>query len=136
MPKGTIAISVELSDPARVAGYVNPGSTIAVFVTGTPEQIDEDGNSRVLPDFTQLLFADIPVVGVGSSTVVSSTTTDESGTETTEQIPGTILTLALTQDQAERVIYADKHGELSLGLMNEDSAVSPGPPVTYENLFE
>ena len=35
IPKGKIAISVNLSDPARVAGFVNPGDKVAIFLTGT-----------------------------------------------------------------------------------------------------
>ena len=32
IPKGKIAISVNLSDPARVAGFVNPGDKVAIFL--------------------------------------------------------------------------------------------------------
>ncbi len=34
---GDMAISVNLTDPARVAGFVNPGSEVAIFVSGTLE---------------------------------------------------------------------------------------------------
>ena len=34
IPKGMIAISVNLTDPDRVAGNVQNGSTVAIFVTG------------------------------------------------------------------------------------------------------
>src|SRR4051812_9770878 len=34
IPKGKIAISVNLSDPARVAGFVVPGDKVAIFMTG------------------------------------------------------------------------------------------------------
>src|SRR3954454_16881515 len=35
IPKGKIAISVNLSDPARVAGFVNPGAKVAIFLTSS-----------------------------------------------------------------------------------------------------
>ena len=35
--EGDMAISVNLTDPARVAGFVNPGSEVAIFVSGTLE---------------------------------------------------------------------------------------------------
>ena len=35
IPKGKIAISVNLTDPSRVAGFVNPGDKVAIFMTGT-----------------------------------------------------------------------------------------------------
>ena len=33
IPKGKIAISINLTDPARVAGFVNPGDKVAIFLT-------------------------------------------------------------------------------------------------------
>ena len=35
IPKGKIAMSVNLTDPARVAGFVNPGDKVAIFMNGT-----------------------------------------------------------------------------------------------------
>src|SRR3954447_10512821 len=37
IPDDRLAVSVELTDPARVAGFVNLGSWVAVFVSGDPE---------------------------------------------------------------------------------------------------
>ena len=34
-PTNKMAISINLTDPDRVAGFVNPGSEVAIFVTGT-----------------------------------------------------------------------------------------------------
>ena len=49
--EGDMAISVNLTDPARVAGFVNPGSEVAIFVSGTLERRQETGEtaSPVLP---------------------------------------------------------------------------------------
>ncbi len=38
IPKGKIAISVNLTDPARVAGFVNPGDKVTIFHT-PPEAV-------------------------------------------------------------------------------------------------
>ena len=135
IPKGLMAVSVQLTDPARVAGYVTPGSHVAIFLSATPEPIDAQGNSQVLPDFTRLLFPEVEVIGVGSTTLLTSTTTDESGSQTTEQIPRTILTLAVTQAQAERIIFAAGHGEVSFGLLTDQSVVKPDKGVTADDLF-
>ena len=35
IPKGNMAISVNLTDTARVAGFVNPGSEVAIFLSGS-----------------------------------------------------------------------------------------------------
>ena len=36
IPDDKMAVSVELTDPERVAGFVNPGSEVAIFVSADP----------------------------------------------------------------------------------------------------
>jgi pilus assembly protein CpaB len=136
IPDGKMAISVELTDPARVAGFVNPGADVAIFMNGEPELVDvKTGETRKLPEFTRMVLPRVQVIGVGETTVVPTTTTDDEGAQTTEQLPKTLLTLAVDQDQAERVLYSAENGELSFALLTEESEVDPGPGITYENLF-
>lgn len=128
IPKGQLAISVNLTDPARVAGFVNPGSQVAIFLNGSG---DTDGKP-----YTRMLLDRVTVLGVGSTTPVSTTTTDPAGQQTTEQLPRTLLTLAVDQNDAQRVLYAVGNGELSFALLTPDSRVRPDPGVTAQNLFE
>jgi pilus assembly protein CpaB len=129
IPKGMLAVSVNLTDPARVAGFVNPGSEVAVFFTGT-----DPANGQ---SFTRLLLAKVTVLGVGSTTPVSTTTTDETGASTTEQLPRTLITLALDQQQAEKAQWASTNGELSFALLTDKSAVSADTAATdATNLFQ
>jgi pilus assembly protein CpaB len=67
--------------------------------------------------------------------VVSTTTTDSKGAQTTEQLPKTLFTLAVPQDEAEKIMFATTHGELSFGLLSDKSQVKTGPGVTTQNLF-
>jgi pilus assembly protein CpaB len=136
IPDGKIAISVNLTDPARVAGFVNPGSNVAIFVSGNLKALDDDGNQEGADvPITSLLLPRVTVLGVGSTTPVSTTTTDETGASTTEQLPRTLLTLALDQRDAERVIYASTNGELAFGLLTDNSTVAPSSPVTATDLL-
>ena len=50
MPEGEFAISVNLSDTGRVAGFVNPGSSVAVFLNGPIGPDGEDGTRLLLPE--------------------------------------------------------------------------------------
>jgi pilus assembly protein CpaB len=127
IPDGMIAVSVELTDPARVAGFVNPGSRVALFVSVDPELIKEDGSTQPLPAYTDLLLPDVQVVGVGDTTVHTTTKTDEQGQQTTEEIPRTILTLAVTTEEAKKVVFSARNGELALGLRTTKSKVDEGP---------
>jgi pilus assembly protein CpaB len=126
IPKSDIAISITLSDPSRVAGFVNPGDKVAIFMSGT------GSNSGA---FTRLLLPSVEVIGVGTTTVTPKTTTAADGTQSTEQLPNTLLTLAVTQANAEKVMYASGNGTLAFGLLNSDSQVAPSKGVTASNLF-
>ena len=126
IPKGQMAISVNLTDPARVAGFVNPGSEVAIFVNGT----EEDGKT-----YTRLLLDRVTVIGVGSTTPVATTTTDDAGQATTEALPRTLLTVAVDQADAQRVLFAVTNGELAFALLTAGSTVAPAPPVTADSLF-
>jgi pilus assembly protein CpaB len=121
IPKGKIAISINLSDPSRVAGFVNPGDKVAIFLT--------QGDSA------RLLLPSVTVIGAGTTTVTTTTTTDPSGAQSTEQLPKTLLTLAVSQAEAEKVLLAQKLGELAFGLLNTDSVVAPSQGTTGDTLF-
>lgn len=125
---GKIAMSVNLTDPARVAGFVNPGSEVAIFITGN--------DAATGTSFTRLLLDRVTVLAVGNTTPVSTTTTDETGASTTEQLPRTLLTISVEQRQMEKVLYAQANGELAFGLLTEESVVAPGQPMTFAELWK
>jgi pilus assembly protein CpaB len=127
IPKGLMAMSVNLTDPARVAGFVQPGSEVAIFLTGSDAQTGQG--------FSRMLLPKVQVIGVGSTAPGQTTTTAEDGTSTVEVLPNALLTVAVTKDQAERILYAVSNGELSFGLLTPDSDVPKGNGVTERNLF-
>ena len=136
LEEGKVATSVQLSDPARVAGFVQPGSNVVIFVTleeaGPPS---EEGESPAQGASTRVLLPTVPVVAVGNSTVVSQTVTDPSGQQRTEEIPTAILTLGVTPDEALRIVHAQYEGELYFGLMDdENSPADAGGVITSEDL--
>ncbi len=118
LPKGTIAVSVDVADTPRVGNFVHPGTSVAVFLI-TPSA---DGKAKQ----TQLLLANVLVLAVGDST--------NPGTGPA-QIPSTRLTVAVDQASAEKLIQSTTVGTLYLGLSNEQSGVGPSGPVTNANLF-
>lgn len=127
LQKGQVTATVNLTDTARVAGFVNPGSQVAVFFNGS-----DPGTGQ---PFTRLLLPKATVLAVGSTTPVSTTTTDQTGQQTVEQLPRTLITLALSQAEAERVMFAQGNGELSFALVGDGTTVKRGPAVTNQNLF-
>jgi len=131
LPKGTVAISVNLTDTGRVAGFVTPGTEVALFVNGA---VGPDGT-----EVARLLLPAVEVVAVAQATVATDATTDPAdaatGEPATEVLPRTLVTLAVSQSDAERVLFASTHGELAFGLRTDSSKVRPSTGVTTANLF-
>ncbi|MGH8997603.1 MAG: Flp pilus assembly protein CpaB [Acidimicrobiales bacterium] len=127
IPTGDIAISVSLTDTGRVAGFVSPGDNVAIFLNSSGSQGAQDD--------TRLLLPKVQVIAIGATTVVSQTTTDKTGAQTTEQLPNTLFTLAVNQKQAEQIMFATGHGTLNFALLDSKSKVKLGPGVTNVNLF-
>lgn len=128
LPDGNIAISVTLSDTGRVAGFVVPGDEVAIFLNGSIGEDEADTGVR-------LLLPRVKVVAVGATTVISTTTTNPEGAQTTEQLPKTLFTLAVDQQDAEKILLAATTGELAFGYLNDKSDVKRGPGTTTANLF-
>lgn len=126
IPPGMLAVSVQLTDPARVAGFVAPGSDVAVFLS-----VGGGGTGA----FTRLLLPRARVVAVGPSTVAPLGSQPATATPGGEQVPRAILTLALNQGDAEKVVFAGQQGQLYFALLTDRSVVSKTPGVTLGNLF-
>lgn len=134
IPDNKLAVSVELTDPERVAGFVVPGSEVAIFVSADPEVYRPDGSTQKLSPITKLLLPKVQVIGVGDTSMSARTTTNRKGEETTEQIPRTILTVAVDQDQAQRLIYASRNGDLAFALRTDSSRAGERRGVTAEDI--
>jgi pilus assembly protein CpaB len=126
IPEGKLAVSIQLSDPARVAGFVGPGSQVAIFLTATPP----DGGEL----FTTVMLPRVDVIAAGQTTVVSRTITDPQGQQTTEEIPLAILTLAVTQTEAQSIVQAQTQGALYFGLLTDTSQTTTGEITTFGNV--
>jgi len=125
IPANKIAVSAQFGDPQRVAGYVVPGSEIAIFDT-------EGGTgSQATAAHTGVILARVQVIAVGP-TVLQTNGATAAGQPAGD---GTILTLAVTQPQAEKLVLAQQTGKLYLGLLSDKSAVSIGPGVNANQLY-
>ncbi len=156
IPKGDLAVSLPLEDPQRVGGFVKPGSEIAVFDTyNTLGTFDANGNLKPgdtglvagdgLSDghpndrATRLLLPRVSVIGVGSSVAAPANlnkSADASNGQKSAQSDVVIVTVAVTQQQAEKLILAIQTGHLYLGLLTPDSNVAPSNGVDNASLFK
>lgn len=123
IPDDKMAVSIELTDSERVAGFVNPGSEVAIFTTASaPVRRLPDGTEQTLSPVTRIILTRVPVIGVGTTSVTSRTVTaGEEGAQVTEQVARTIMTLAVTQEDAEKLVLADRTTDLTFALLGEDT---------------
>lgn len=125
IPEGKMGVAVQLDDAQRVAGFVIPGSEVAVFAT--VENADGSFNTR-------LLLPRATVAAVGPTTLVSRTTGEGEATNV-EEIPTAILTLALAQVDAEKLIFGQQQTTLHFALLTPQSVSAPSAGVTEGTLF-
>ena len=134
IPKEQIAISVELGDPQRVAGFVIPGSEVAIFATVDGASAEGDGSEGpVEGSYTRLLLPRTSVIAVGPATLRPA---DPDAEADADAVAKAVLTVAVTQADAERLVHANQQGELYFGLLSATSKTGPGTGVTNTSLFQ
>jgi pilus assembly protein CpaB len=135
LPSGMIAVTVNFCLPEAVAGDLHAGAEVAVFdtvVTGGVGQVTSGpactgphqqpgGNPR-----TRLVLARVPVVSAGAPSATGSTSTTGfgAGTSSSGNQTSMMVTLAVSQADAERLIQITETGLPYLALLNDSSRTS------------
>lgn len=114
VPKGRVAVSVNIDDAARVANFVVPGSQVVVYWTPT-----DATQSRVLLPLGQ-------VIAVGATSTASANQAQNGN--------NALVTLALEPSDAPRVVLATKTGTLYLGLLGQGVDLSQGSGTSADSL--
>ena len=124
IPKGKLAVSLVLDDPQRVAGFVEPGSVVVVFLTAAAGANGGQVSTRVL-------LTKVPVIAAGATTLVNSDTANG------EEVSKALLTVAVDQKDAQKLVYAQNSGgTITFGLINEQSEINRADPgASADNLF-
>jgi pilus assembly protein CpaB len=133
LPEKMLAVSVEIQMSEQVGGYVRPGSQITIFDTF----LLADGGKA-----TRVLLPRVEVLAVGTYGAGGVTSAQQDGTNgqngnNNNQRTGAslLVTVAVNQTDAERLIHAFRTGQLYLALLTDSSEVRPGPGVDDRTLF-
>jgi pilus assembly protein CpaB len=125
IPKGLIAVSFSFAANADVAGFVAPGSQVVIFLSSKLNTKDPKLALSTGADLTVIKTL-IPRVGVLAASQAAPTQVTGAADANAAAVGGSVLlTLALSQADAERVILGQKIGELYLGLLSASSSVTP-----------
>lgn len=126
IPKGKIAITVSLAADADVAGYVGPQSQVAIFVTA---KLADPALKNPVVSGSDLMVTRTVVTRaevIATSQAAPTGVDGQAATQSDSVSGGSVLvTLALSQADAERVINQNHVGELTLGLLSSTSQVTP-----------
>lgn len=114
VPDDKIAITVNVDDPSRVANFLVPGSRVVLFYTNA----DNTKQSVLLPEVNVLAVGAVSTANAGA----------------TPQPASSLITLALDNLEAKKVILAQKNGSLYFGLLNKTTVVDPGNPLDIKQI--
>ena len=114
VPDGKVAISVNVDDPSRVANFLVPGSRVILYYTSA----DNSKQSVLLPE--------VDVLAVGA------TSTANAGAA--PQAVSSLITLAVDNLQAKKIILAQKNGSIYFGLLNKTTLIDPGQVLDIKQL--
>lgn len=160
IPEGKQAITIGVDNIQGVNGFIEAGDRINIIVTLTApiEQIAEEviasdtlteEEIRALEEeleqgiISRFVMQGLPVLAVGSEIRVDEEA-DETVTVTTAPVEGQeaqqvqtgVLTLEVTPEEAERIVYTFSAGTVWLTLVPEDFVPVPTDGITRDNLFD
>lgn len=148
IPLGDVAVTVQMCVQEAVADYITAGSDVAVFdtyVTGKASvaqrtcDVTHQGIPPVLMA-TRIVLTRASVLAVGASPAAAGTSAGNASTvtdPTSSSVQGSVLvTLAVDQADAERLISIDELGLPYMALLTPDSKTSFDNPANPTNLFQ
>jgi pilus assembly protein CpaB len=113
IPAGQRAVSVRVNEVIGVAGYVLPGTRVDVLATASPS-----GNNA--ETVTKVVLQNIQVLTAG--------TRMEQDNKEGKPVQVTVVTMAVSPEQAEKLALASTEGKIQLALRNPLDTATPDTP--------
>lgn len=107
IPNGKRAVTIGVNEVTEVGDFIIPGDNVDVIATFDEAAVDINGRKIYYPKYTKVILQNVQVLGIGQSMQVKK--------EDNEKLPASV-TLAVTLDEAERLVLADESGALRLAL--------------------
>jgi pilus assembly protein CpaB len=126
LPPDHVAMQVTLPDPQRLVGLLQPGSQIRVYAGLQDKNNEKDKYAAVLFNSVTVLQAGIPTTGTSASPATGNAAGSTAGGGAAA-VPQAIVTLALTNQQAKSLVFAQSStgGSAALWFGLLGSSVKP-----------
>ena len=120
IPEGMRALSVAVNEVVGVAGFVTPGTTVDVLVTGAVAGTNQGGGTMI----TRTILEDVRVLAAGQKIV-------QEPDGKPETVP--VITLLVTPDDAGKLAMASTEGKIQLALRNTADVKTTDPSAVLES---
>ncbi|MDF2524360.1 MAG: cpaB, partial [Clostridiales bacterium] len=107
IPQGKRAVTVNVNEAAEVADFIRPGDYVDIIVTSDKYEY-EDGKARTIyAKTTKIILQNILILGMGQLQDIPE--------KARQAFPKTV-TLAVSPDEAEKLVYGEETGVMRMAL--------------------
>lgn len=130
VPAGQVAVSIALSDPARVGTFLTPGSHVVLYNTYEEGKAGSDASTE-----TRVLLGDVLVIAMGEASLTPTAPNGGNDDDAAQPQAGALLTVAVAPTDATRLVHGIQTGRLYAALRGDDAKVDLGKVVSQTSLF-
>jgi pilus assembly protein CpaB len=141
VPAGMVAVSVQLSDPARVGTFLTPGSKVVLYDTFAPVAAVAAKASTSSTDAapsgqsTRVLLDDVLIIAMGQASLTPAAAPVAGEEAAPAPVLGALMTVAVTPADATRLVHGIQTGTLYAALRGTDAKIDLSKVVSEASLF-
>jgi pilus assembly protein CpaB len=139
IPDGKMVVSIAVNSAQEVAGYLKAGSMVTVFDTFTVAENqgrtpagDDLARNHEYNQATRVLLPKVQVLAVGPA---PQSTKSNSSTTSNDPNADVLVTVAVTQAEAEKLVHGAQVGHLYLAMVPEGVVPSQSVGVDNRSVF-
>ena len=139
---GKLAVSLTLSDPARVGDFLRPGSFITLFMSYKLKDTSATDQAKAFNEAdvkgTSVLLDNVKVIAMGAQSLTPQPTTadpDNPDAAATNATPQFLVTVEVTPEDATKLIHGVNNYTLYAGLRGPELKVDPRLTTTDQTIL-
>lgn len=134
-PIGKRAISIPVDNISSLMGMIKPGDYVDVIGL-VPVPVQTEGGKQATQMAVMPLFQNVLVLAAGRDLGASATARYQKEEEKSVT-PSSMITLALSPQEASLITFVQEQGKIRLALRSPaDSSIEPIQPASWDTLFQ